>query len=108
MCIRDRVYTIQFILKYKKSPQLISKLKFLQEQYMVEKKCKLEIDLNPIRAVSYTHLRTDASPFPASSQKILSLLLTATIGPLRLGKYILTVGYTFTSTVPRNTPQSGI
>ena len=45
----NQVYTIQFILKYKKSPQLISKLKFLQEQYMVEKKCKLEIDLNPIR-----------------------------------------------------------
>ena len=45
----NQVYTIQLIIKYKKSPQLISKLKFLQEQYMVGKKCKLEIDLNPIR-----------------------------------------------------------
>ena len=45
----NQVYTIQLIIKYKKSPQLISKLKFLQEQYMIEKKCKLEIDLNPIR-----------------------------------------------------------
>ncbi len=45
----NQIYTIQLILKYKKSPQLISKLQFLQEQYMTERKCKLEIDLNPIR-----------------------------------------------------------
>ena len=45
----NQIYTIQLILKYKKSPQLISKLQFLQEQYMTERKCKLEIDINPIR-----------------------------------------------------------
>ena len=45
----NQIYMIQLIIKYKKSQQLISKLQFIQTKYMNERKCKLEIDLNPIR-----------------------------------------------------------
>lgn len=45
----NQIYTVQLILKYQKSPMLISQLKFLQEQYATGKKCKLEVDLTPIR-----------------------------------------------------------
>lgn len=45
----NQIYTIQIILKYKKTNALVKRLSFLIEQYATNKSCKLEIDINPIR-----------------------------------------------------------
>ncbi|MBS7021373.1 MAG: primosomal protein N', partial [Firmicutes bacterium] len=45
----NQVYTIQIILKYKKTDKLLKRLSFLIEQYATNKSCKLEVDMNPIR-----------------------------------------------------------
>lgn len=45
---KNGIYFMQIILKYKKTEEVYSKLKFLNEKYKQNRKVNLEVELNPI------------------------------------------------------------
>ena len=45
----NNVYRFQIILKYKKDPKLFEALKYIDQQYALNKDVSIEIDVNPLR-----------------------------------------------------------